>query len=181
MYMQMYPEKRRAAGTIVRLAIGCALVSAAVLIVSFRDGPGLRVMAASKPTFNDQIVPILQKNCLACHSSAVHRGGLALDSYDSLMKGGRHGQVIVPHDASQSRLVGMLEGGVEPQMPYGADPLPDAEIAMFKSWIDAGAEGPPNAESTNLPACQFLTSSRRLQWSRRLHPSNSHPRESSWR
>ncbi len=147
MYMQMYPEKRRAAGTIVRLAIGCALVSAAVLIVSHRDGPGLRVMAASKPTFNDQIVPILQKNCLACHSSAVHRGGLALDSYDSLMKGGRHGQVIVPHDASQSRLVGMLEGGVEPQMPYGADPLPDAEIAIFKSWIDAGAEGPPTAES----------------------------------
>jgi Tol biopolymer transport system component len=148
--MQMCPEKRRAVGTIVRFTIACALVSAGVLILNHWDAPGLHVMAASKPNFNDQIVPILQKNCLACHSSALHRGGLVLDSYDSLMKGGRHGQVIVPHDPGQSRLMGMLEGGVEPQMPYGADPLPAAEIAIFKSWIDSGAEGPSGADSARV-------------------------------
>lgn len=145
--MQMYRKKQRSAGTVVRSAIACALVFGIVMILNNCGAAAAQGMTASKPSFNDQIVPILQKNCLACHSSAVHKGGLVLNSYDSLMKGGRHGQVIVPHDASQSRLVGMLEGGTEPQMPYGADPLPAAEIAVFKSWIDAGAEGPSAGES----------------------------------
>src|SRR5215471_5458554 len=101
--MQISRRKLRLVGKIVRFAIAFALVATCGLILNHRDASDSRVIAASKPTFNDQIVPILQKNCLACHSSAVHRGGLVLDSYDSLMKGGRHGQVIVPHDASQSR------------------------------------------------------------------------------
>lgn len=148
--MQIPHRKVRLIGRIVRLAIAFALVAICALILSHRDTSGSRVMAASKPTFNEQIVPILQKNCLACHSSAVHKGGLVLDSYDSLMKGGRHGQVIVPHDASQSRLVEMIEGGMEPQMPYNADPLPAATVAILKSWIDAGAEGPSADESARV-------------------------------
>jgi hypothetical protein len=28
-------------------------------------------------------------------------------------------------------------------MPEGADPLPAAQIAVIKDWMNAGAEGPP--------------------------------------
>jgi WD40 repeat protein len=100
------------------------------------------VKAASSPDFVHDVFPILQKNCASCHSSSVHKSGFSLDSYDALMKGGKHGPDIVPHDSKASRLVEMLEGDVGPQMPLEADPLRDSDIAVIKSWIDAGAAGP---------------------------------------
>jgi hypothetical protein len=59
------------------------------------------------------------------------------------MKGGKHGNTIVPGNAAGSRLVAMLEGRIHPRMPEGADPLPAAQIAVIKDWMNAGAEGPP--------------------------------------
>jgi WD40 repeat protein len=98
------------------------------------------------------VAPIFQKNCLSCHSSAAHKGGLILDSYDALMKGGRHGQEVVAHDAKASRLVQMLKGTVYPQMPLESDPLRQADIAVIRSWINAGAVGPaPGALSATSP------------------------------
>ena len=71
-----------------------------------------RVHADSTPNFTTQVAPILQKNCLACHSSAAKMGGLVMESYDALIKGGAHGAVIVPGKADQSRMILMLEGKV---------------------------------------------------------------------
>jgi WD40 repeat protein len=104
--------------------------------------------AASPPNFNSQIAAILQKNCLACHSSAAKMGGLVMESYDALMKGGAHGQVITPGKADESRLMQMLEGRVQPRMPFNGDPLPAADIAAVKAWINAGAKGPAAGEAS---------------------------------
>jgi WD40 repeat protein len=103
-------------------------------------------MAASTPSFSADVAPILQKNCLACHSSSVHKSGLILETYSALMKGGKHGPSILAHDAKESRIIQMLEGDIDPQMPAGADPLSVSDIARIKAWIDAGAEGPPTSE-----------------------------------
>ena len=94
------------------------------------------------PDFDKDIAPILQKNCAGCHSSSVHKGGLVVDSYDTLMKGGRHGQSVIPHDPDASRLIEMLEGKLDPQMPLNNDPLGQREIAVIRSWIGAGAPAP---------------------------------------
>jgi len=107
---------------------------------------GLRA-SDSAPAFTARIAPILQKNCLACHSSAAKMGGLVMDSYDALMKGGAHGAVIVPGQADGSRLVEMLEGKIQPRMPFNSDPLPPADIAIIKTWIAAGAKGPAPGEA----------------------------------
>src|SRR5439155_633658 len=48
--------------------------------------------------------------------------------------------------SGESRLVLMLEGKIQPRMPFGLDPLPPAEIATIKAWIDAGATGPAPGE-----------------------------------
>ena len=106
------------------------------------------MQAASTPSYNTDIAPILQKNCLSCHSSAIHKSDLILESYTSMLKGGKHGQPIVPHDAKSSLMVQMLEGDIDPQMPADADPLSASEIELIKSWINAGAEGPVVAETT---------------------------------
>ncbi len=129
----------------------CLGISTFVLAVALMASgmfPGARVHADSTPNFDSQIVPILQKNCLACHSSAAKMGGFILENYAALMKGGAHGAVIVPGKADQSRLILMLEGTVQPRMPFGADPLPAADIATMKAWVEGGAPGPAPGEAT---------------------------------
>jgi dipeptidyl aminopeptidase/acylaminoacyl peptidase len=106
------------------------------------------VHADSTPNFATQVAPILQKNCLACHSNAAKMGGLVMENYDGLMKGGAHGAAIVPGKADQSRMIQMLDGKVQPSMPFGGDPLPAADIATLKAWVDGGALGPASGETT---------------------------------
>jgi WD40 repeat protein len=106
-------------------------------------------MAASTPDFATDVAPILQKNCLACHSSSMHKSGLVLERYADLMKGGRHGPVVVPNDASSSRIIELLEGEASPQMPIDSDPLPKSDITKIKAWINAGAVGPASNETAD--------------------------------
>ena len=73
-------------------------------------------------------------------------GGLVLESYDTLMKGGAHGAVIIPGKVEQSRMILMLEGKVQPRMPFGGDPLPAADIATLNAWVASGALGPAPGE-----------------------------------
>lgn len=140
--MRLDLKQNRSAATLLKLAMVFGVFVTACVIFNSRS-----VKAASPPSFNSDIAPILQKNCLACHSSSPKMGGLVMDSYDSLMKGGDHGQVILPHNSQGSRLAQMLEGKIEPRMPFGADPLPKADIAAIETWIDAGAPGPTASEA----------------------------------
>src|SRR5437588_12956897 len=70
------------------------------------------------PSYAREVLPILQQKCLACHSGAAKMGGLVMESYESLMKGGAHGPVIVPGKGSESRIIFMLEGKVLAPMPF---------------------------------------------------------------
>jgi len=99
-------------------------------------------MAASTPDYTRDVAPILQKNCVICHSKTAHKNDLVLDSYGALMKGGKRGPSIVANNADASILVEMLEGKLTPRMPLDDDPLPAPEIATIKSWINAGAPAP---------------------------------------
>ena len=108
--------------------------------------------AATTPSFSSDVAPILKKNCIVCHSRVAHKSDLVMDTYEALMKGGKHGQAVVPLDANGSRLIEMLEGKVNPRMPLDDDPLPGSDIAIIKSWIDAGAPGPASNEEVLAPA-----------------------------
>src|ERR1039458_9725052 len=101
--MPKHQQKLRAVPGTIGLGIVCALLVAVSAILQSRVFEPA-VMAASTPSFSADVAPILQKNCLGCHSSSVHKSGLILESYSGLMKGGRHGQPILPHDAKGSRI-----------------------------------------------------------------------------
>ncbi len=89
---------------------------------------------------------ILRGNCLVCHTAATKLGGLVMESYESLMKGGTHGPAIVQGKSAESRLVLMLEGKIQPQMPQGGK-LAAEHIKTLVNWIDAGAPGPAPGEA----------------------------------
>lgn len=91
---------------------------------------------------------IFTKHCLDCHAAQDPEGKLVLESFETLMKGGESGPVIVPGKSAESLLLRMIEGNVERKgkkivMPPGKRrKLETAEMATIKAWIDAGAAGP---------------------------------------
>jgi hypothetical protein len=87
------------------------------------------------------VEPIFEEKCLPCHNQKTRSGGLSMETFEDLMKGGKNGPAIVPGKSVESRMVKMLEGTLAPKMPL-ADELPAEEIKIIKQWIDAGAPGP---------------------------------------
>ena len=110
------------------------------------------VQSPPEPDFNRDILPIFQRECVGCHSSALKLGGLVLESYQDLMKGGEQGTPLVAGHADQSLLVRMLEGTAEPRMPLNGQ-LPAEQIQLVRAWIDASARPPatPAAADDEVP------------------------------
>jgi mono/diheme cytochrome c family protein len=89
-----------------------------------------------------RIHPILDANCVACHGTGKVQGGLRLDSYESLMKGGKDGPVISPGNAETSVLLTRvtLPPNHQQFMPAeGRPPLKADEIGSIRAWIQQGA------------------------------------------
>lgn len=107
----------------------------------------LPLSAADAPSFNATVAPLLQQRCAGCHAAKVHMGGLSLDDYEGLMKGGSHGPVVVAGKAEDSRIVLMLTAKIAPAMPMDGTKLSAAEIGAIGAWIDAGAKAPAPGEA----------------------------------
>jgi mono/diheme cytochrome c family protein len=89
-----------------------------------------------------QINPIFDRNCVTCHGEAKTKGGLRLDSYAQLMKGGKDGRVIVSGRPEQSLLLARvtLPPSHKEFMPAeGNPPLKPEEIAWLRAWVLDGA------------------------------------------
>ena len=95
-------------------------------------------------SFRNDIAPILEENCLPCHTEGgpgYEKSGFSVVSYDTIMKGTKFGPVITPGSSLTSSLVMLIEHRSDPSisMPHGRDPLPQEAIERIKQWIDQGA------------------------------------------
>src|SRR5665213_4060414 len=70
--------------------------------------------AADKPAATDYaaVDAIFSKHCLDCHASQDPEAKLVLESFESVMKGGESGQVVLAGNSHDSLLVQMVEGKV---------------------------------------------------------------------
>jgi hypothetical protein len=90
--------------------------------------------------------PFLDKYCMRCHGEGgegAEASGFRMDDYDSLMKGTKHGPVVLPGESFDSVLVMLVEGRAAPElrMPHDEGETPTkAEIERVKAWIDQGAQ-----------------------------------------
>ncbi len=144
--MQKAKGKNQGCATPRRYTYFC-FVTFAFCLLPCLSRPGL----AADVSFNKDIFPILRDNCLACHSSTAKMGELVLESYDSLMKGGKHGPPVLAGKNGESRMVLMLEGKVQPPMPMGGRIKAD-DLAVIVKWIEGGALGPAASEATPVAA-----------------------------
>ncbi len=108
---------------------------------------------AAAPDFHADIAPLLRDYCLGCHNAQDKEGDLSLDTFADLMRGGESGTAIVPGKAAESFLIRTLTKQDKPAMPPKKEPQPSAaEIALLKSWVDAGAPGPAPEKDLSLRA-----------------------------
>lgn len=103
--------------------------------------------------FGKEIMPILKRNCLACHHEKEAEGGLNLETSELIRKGGDSGPGAVAKDPDASLLLVRATGAEEPLMPpednsVGAHPLTPDELGLLKLWIEQGAEGQSSASES---------------------------------
>lgn len=109
--------------------------------VALAIGP-VRAAAASDSFYTQHIHPIFDANCVSCHGSAKTKGGLRLDSFAGVMRGGNDGDVIVAGNPNKSLLFERitLPVGNKHFMPAeGKPPLSPQQIAWIRAWIQQGA------------------------------------------
>jgi len=118
-----------------------SLMSAMLALFAFA-----RLVAAPAPVdFAAKIAPLFEEHCIDCHSADDPDGELSLETFESLLKGGKTEKAIMPGNAQDSLLVKFLEGrsgkeGKNKFMPPGKkEHLKADEIALIRQWIDAGA------------------------------------------
>src|SRR5262249_35746437 len=112
-------------------------------------GPEVR---SAPVDFVKDIQPILAEHCYQCHGPKRSESGLRLDHKGSAMRGGDHGPVIVPRDASGSVLVRAIRRtDAKLKMPKKGEPLDSEQIDKIVTWISQGAPWPDAASGSLVP------------------------------
>ncbi len=100
----------------------------------------------TKVDFEKEILPILNKNCTACHNATEAEAELVLETPEAIRKGGDSGPAVVPGKSAESLLLKVAAHLEEPFMPpedndVAARNLTPQELGLIKLWIDQGATG----------------------------------------
>jgi len=96
-------------------------------------------------SYKQDVMPILAARCLECHvpgAKGEKASGFMMNTYESLMKGTKHGPVIVPGNSLVSVFNQVVEGRVDKSiaMPHGGAQIPAEEVMVLKAWVDQGAK-----------------------------------------
>ena len=133
---------RKCYAVALSVAIAAMLLWGLVLLVA-----GQSAGAAEAPeSFKEDVLPIFQVYCVACHHAPDGDGytasGLDLTSYQGVMTGTKYGTMIVPGDPESSNLMWLLDWRASPQlrMPHGKKQLPVGERDTIRAWIRQGAK-----------------------------------------
>lgn len=96
--------------------------------------------------FEREILPLLQRSCLACHSASEKQGALVLESPATMRQGGDSGPALIPGRGADSLMLRLASRQDEPLMPpegndVKASTLSSDELGLLRLWIDQGARG----------------------------------------
>ena len=140
------------------LALCVAALAIATLLLTSHQVQAQSIEIAtinrSEPVdFRKEIIPILQRKCLACHSASERQGELVLETAQAVLKGGDTGAVVVAGKGAESLLLKLASHQEEPFMPpadndVAAAPLTPQELGLIQLWIDQGATG--NSQNATL-------------------------------
>ena len=101
--------------------------------------------AEEQVSYKLDVQPILQSRCVECHKpggQGYEASGLDLTSYKGLMKGTKHGAIVVPGEPFTSNLIVLVEGRASPKvrMPHNQRPLLKQQTEILRLWVKQGAK-----------------------------------------
>ena len=102
--------------------------------------------------YTEVIQPILNQKCVSCHNDKKTKGGLKMNSYNAIMKGGKNGLVVMINNSIDSKIHKRMNLPIEDRyhMPPKSRTQPSMEeIELIKIWIDNSAS--KNALVGDLP------------------------------
>ena len=136
---------RRASGGAVLLSILAGGVSLRAADMPAGHPAAATISAGDLQFFESKIRPLLADKCYKCHSKEGDkiRGGLLLDTRESVLHGGNTGPALVPGKPDQSLLIQAIRYKDEDlQMPPKGEKLSDQQIADLTEWVRRGAPDP---------------------------------------
>jgi hypothetical protein len=137
-------------------------------MISVTLARGIEPNTAEIEFFEKKIRPLLSERCYKCHSTRSEKlkGGLMLDSRESLLKGGDDGPVVQPGLPGKSKLIEAINyQNPDLQMPPKGK-LADDQIADLTEWVKLGVPWPkeePPKPAAGAPVFDF-EKRRREHW-----------------
>jgi uncharacterized membrane protein len=99
--------------------------------------PPVKDIASADP-YLDIVRPVFEQRCFSCHNTGKQRGQLNLTSYDTVMKGGKDGAVIIPGNPKNSDMYRRISLPARDKGVMPAEekmPLTDGQKAIIAWWI----------------------------------------------
>ena len=120
---------------------------------------GCHPLSASESLeWHRDIVPILNRYCTGCHNNDDLEGDLSLESYSNLLQPSKEGPLVQPGNTAASRLLGVVMGTKDPQMPPEDQTQPSQrEIDLLQRWVATGAKINESLVDTNQQPRRGLT------------------------
>ena len=109
---------------------------------------------AERMTFSEVVFPVLTERCVGCHGGAKAKGGLRLDDFQQILKGGNGGAAVVAGDPAKStllRYIDLPEGDPKHMPPKGKTQVTDDERLILNWWVQAGLPENKKVAELTLP------------------------------
>lgn len=90
-------------------------------------------------SFAKDVAPILNSKCGNCHGNNNPRGGLKINTFAGMEKGGQSGALLVIGDPDKSLIIQRLKADDNTRMPQNGT-LTAKEIETISTWITQGAK-----------------------------------------
>lgn len=116
-----------------------AFASAATAKLTPEQAQSLPPAAVRQVVFSRDIKPIVDATCIQCHGHGRTKGGLQLDTRETLLKGGDSGPAVVPGHSTESLLIELVAGvDSDNVMPKKGKRLTAEQVGLMRAWIDQG-------------------------------------------
>ncbi len=121
----------------------CAMLGLALVWLLFASPSAVQAQPPKGPvSFINDVAPILQKNCFACHDAKKKKGKLEMTTWENFRKGGSKDDPISAGKSKESLIIELLTSKGMDRMPpkEAGDLLKKEQIDLIAKWIDEGAK-----------------------------------------